>query len=66
MALAVFLGILAGLAALLAVLALILVPAALLARFLRRVQVSDGPAVLVRTVPRELSGPSWSQAHPQA
>ncbi len=66
MVLAVFLGFVVGLAVLLAALAVILLPAALLARFLRRAQVSDVPAVLIRTAPRELSGPLWSsRAHPQ-
>lgn len=59
---AVVVGTLVGLAALLAVVAVVLIPAALLARFLGRVETSE--PVVVRRVTRELAPQVWPQAHP--
>lgn len=66
MLLAVTLGTLVGLAALLAVVGIVLIPAALLARLLRRVDSSEPDAVVSRRVSHELSCPPIWQTHPGA
>jgi len=60
----VVVGILVSLASLLAVVAVLLIPAALLARFVGRVEPE---AALALPVTRERRAPiAWSQAHPGA
>ncbi|HXU65104.1 MAG TPA: hypothetical protein VN962_25570 [Polyangia bacterium] len=60
---AVVVGTLVGLAALLGVVAVVLIPAALLARFCQRVETAE--PVAVRRATREVAVPgAWSQAQP--
>jgi hypothetical protein len=62
---AVVVGILVGFASLLAACAVLLIPAALLARFFRRVETAE--SVVLRPATRAISAATgWSQAHPGA
>ena len=62
---AVVVGILVGLASLLAVVAVLLIPAALLSRFFRRVETAE--SVVLRPATRSITAATgWSQLHPGA